>query len=176
LSQRLQKIYRELKAVAEKYAPEAVAIEAVFTAANVRSALKLAQVRGVALLAAAEAGVSVSEYSPLEVKKSVVGSGRAEKQQVQRMVRELLQLDAIPEPDDAADALAVALCHLYTAATRKKVAASLSRERLSQSEPARRGKRTEQARAAGPAPPEASGLRGKAGGAPKPRGEAGSLG
>ncbi|HEY4681693.1 MAG TPA: crossover junction endodeoxyribonuclease RuvC [Candidatus Acidoferrales bacterium] len=128
LPQRLQKIHRELKTLAERFAPEAMAIEAVFSAVNVRSALKLAQVRGVALLAAAETGLPVSEYSALEVKRGVVGYGRAEKCQVQRMVRQLLQLEVIPEPDDAADALAVALCHLHTASTHKKIAASVAAE------------------------------------------------
>ncbi len=127
LPRRLQKIYRQLKTLAQKFAPDVMAVETVFTAANVRSALKLAQVRGVALLAAAEAGVPVSEYSALEVKSGVVGYGRAEKHQVQLMVRQLLRLDAIPEPDDAADALAVALCHLHTASTWQKIAAQGSR-------------------------------------------------
>ncbi len=122
---RLQKIYLGLKTVAGRFAADVMAIETVFTAANVRSALKLAQVRGVALLAAAEVGLPVSEYSALEVKSGVVGYGRAEKHQVQQMVRQILRLRNTPEPDDAADALAVALCHLHAGSTRQKIAAAV---------------------------------------------------
>src|SRR6266478_5190293 len=101
-----------------------VAIEDVFYAVNVKSALKLGQVRGVAMLAAASAGLEVAEYSPLSIKSAVVGYGRAEKYQVQQMVTRLLNLDQIPEPADAADALAIAICHLHTAATRERQSAS----------------------------------------------------
>jgi crossover junction endodeoxyribonuclease RuvC len=94
-----------------------VAIEDVFYAVNVKSALKLGQVRGVAMLAAASAGLAVTEYAPLSIKSAVVGYGKAEKHQVQQMVTRLLRLDVIPEPADAADALAIAICHLHTAAT-----------------------------------------------------------
>jgi crossover junction endodeoxyribonuclease RuvC len=94
-----------------------VAIEDVFYALNVKSALKLGQVRGVSMLAAATAGLEVSEYSPLTIKSSVVGYGRAEKQQVQHMVTRLLELAVPPEPMDASDALAIAICHLHTAGT-----------------------------------------------------------
>jgi crossover junction endodeoxyribonuclease RuvC len=92
-----------------------VAVESLFHAANVRSALKLGHARGVAILAAVEAGVSVVEYTPAEIKRAVVGYGRAEKPQVQRMIKLLLGLDRAPEPHDAADALAVAICHLHSA-------------------------------------------------------------
>jgi crossover junction endodeoxyribonuclease RuvC len=102
--------------VFQEYRPEAVAIEEVFHASNVKTALKLAHVRGIALLAAAQAGVPVGEYSPLEVKTSVVGYGRAEKHQVQIMVASLLGLAEAPESEDAADALAVAICHAVSAA------------------------------------------------------------
>ena len=84
---------------------------------NVKSALKLGQVRGVAMLTAASAGLEVAEYSPLSIKSAVVGYGKAEKHQVQHMVRQLLNLEEIPEPADAADALAIAICHLHTSAT-----------------------------------------------------------
>jgi len=84
---------------------------------NVKSALKLGQVRGVAMLAASTAGLNVSEYSPLSIKSAVVGYGRAEKRQVQHMVTRLLNLAETPEPADAADALAIAICHLHTSAT-----------------------------------------------------------
>ncbi len=108
---RLAVIAKHLRAVIERNAPEAVAVEGVFHAQNARSALKLAHVRGVALLLAAEAGLPLGEYSPLEIKTSVVGYGRAEKQQVQIMVRTLLALDAPIESEDASDALAAAICH-----------------------------------------------------------------
>jgi crossover junction endodeoxyribonuclease RuvC len=109
--QRLWEIARGLRAVIAQHAPQAAAVEEVFHAANVKTALKLAQVRGVALLTVAEAGLEFGEYSPLEVKNSVVGYGRAEKQQVKLMVRSLLGLDRDIESEDAADALAVAICH-----------------------------------------------------------------
>jgi crossover junction endodeoxyribonuclease RuvC len=100
-----------------EHRPEWVAIEDVFYALNVKSALKLGQVRGVAMLAASSAGLEVAEYSPLSIKSAVVGYGRAEKQQVQHMVTRLLHLAEVPEPPDAADALAIAICHLHTSAT-----------------------------------------------------------
>lgn len=106
-------IHRELTALLAEYRPECVAIENIFHAANARSALKLGHARGVAMLAAIEAGVAVVEYTPAEIKRSVVGYGRAEKPQVARMVKLLLGLDAIPKPHDATDALAVAICHLH---------------------------------------------------------------
>jgi len=109
---RLLTIAKGLRAVIAEYAPEAAAVEEVFFATNVKSALKLAQVRGVALLTIAEAGIPLGEYSPLSVKTSVVGYGRAEKSQVQLMVRNLLGLDAILESEDASDAVAVAICHI----------------------------------------------------------------
>ena len=90
-----------------------MAIESIFHAVNARSALKLGHARGVAMLAAIEAGVTVAEYTPAEIKRSVVGYGRAEKPQVAQMVKVLLGLDTIPKPHDATDALAVAICHLH---------------------------------------------------------------
>jgi crossover junction endodeoxyribonuclease RuvC len=110
-------IYRELTALLAEYRPECVAIENIFHAVNAKSALKLGHARGVAMLAAIEAGVAVAEYTPAEIKRSVVGYGRAEKPQVARMVKLLLGLDAIPRPHDAADALAVAICHLHNGNT-----------------------------------------------------------
>ena len=123
LPRRLSRIFKQLGAVIAVHHPDEVAIEDVFYALNVKSALKLGQVRGVAMLAAATAGLEVAEYSPLTIKSSVVGYGRAEKQQVQHMVTRLLELDAPPEPMDASDALAIAICHLHTAGT-------LSRQRV----------------------------------------------
>jgi crossover junction endodeoxyribonuclease RuvC len=111
LERRLQAIASGLRNVLEGFAPEVMAVEEVFHAVNAKSALKLAHVRGVALLLAAEAGLPVSEYSPLEVKMSVVGYGRAEKQQVQMMVHSLLGVGQQFDSFDATDALAVAICH-----------------------------------------------------------------
>jgi crossover junction endodeoxyribonuclease RuvC len=107
-------IYRELRALLEEHEPECVAIENIFYATNARSALKLGHARGVAMLAAIESGVPVVEYTPAEIKRALVGYGRAEKPQVGQMVKLLLGLDAIPKPHDAADALAVAICHLHS--------------------------------------------------------------
>jgi len=117
---RLARIYSELGQIISDYQPDEVAIEDVFYALNAKSALKLGQVRGVAMLAAATAGLEVAEYSPLTIKSSVVGYGRAEKQQVQQMVVRLLDLSSKPEPMDASDALAIAICHLHTSATLKR--------------------------------------------------------
>jgi len=108
---RLLEIAAGLRDLIDEYRPEAAAVEQVFFSANVKTALKLAHVRGVALLAIAEAGMEAGEYSPLEVKTSVVGYGRAEKSQVQLMVRSLLRLAESIDSEDACDALAVAICH-----------------------------------------------------------------
>jgi crossover junction endodeoxyribonuclease RuvC len=125
LPRRLSRIYLQLGEIIAEHQPDEVAIEDVFYALNVKSALKLGQVRGVAMLAAAAAGLKVAEYSPLTIKSSVVGYGRAEKQQVQLMVMRLLALAEPPEPMDASDALAIAICHLHTTGTmnRQRVAA-----------------------------------------------------
>ena len=112
---KLRFIHGGLVRLLSTHRPDCVAIENIFYARNVRTALKLGHVRGVALLAAAEAGLPVVEYSPAEVKRAVVGFGRAEKQQVQQMIKLLLGLDAPPTPHDAADALAIAICHLHSA-------------------------------------------------------------
>jgi crossover junction endodeoxyribonuclease RuvC len=114
---RLSRIFAQLGEIITAHQPDQVAIEDIFYALNVKSALKLGQVRGVAMLAAAAAGLEVAEYSPLTIKSSVVGYGRAEKQQVQHMVTRLLNLEIPPEPMDASDALAIAICHLHTAGT-----------------------------------------------------------
>jgi crossover junction endodeoxyribonuclease RuvC len=111
LQTRLLEIARGLREVIREHQPEAVAVEQVFLAVNSKTALKLAHVRGVALLAAAEAGLELGEYSPLEIKSSVVGYGRAEKSQVQKMVGSLLALDQPIASEDACDALAAAICH-----------------------------------------------------------------
>jgi len=115
LPERLLKIHGELERLVSDHSPQVAAIEDVFFAVNVKSALKLGHVRGAAMLAAARAGIPVAEYSPLQVKSSVVGYGRAEKRQVQHMVKVLLRLPEPPESEDAADALAVAICHVNLA-------------------------------------------------------------
>jgi len=117
MARRLAIIFDRLGVIIDEHRPDNVAIEDVFYAVNVKSALKLGQVRGVAMLAASSAGLDVAEYSPLSIKSAVVGYGRAEKPQVQHMVTRLLNLDQVPEPADAADALAIAICHLHTSAT-----------------------------------------------------------
>jgi crossover junction endodeoxyribonuclease RuvC len=114
---RLEHVFRELTAELQRWKPDAVAIEEVFYSVNAKSALKLGQVRGVALLAAACQKLPVAEYAPLTIKSSVVGYGLAKKEQVQFMVARLLELAEIPQPADAADALAIAICHIHTAQT-----------------------------------------------------------
>jgi len=115
LPERLQHIYQELRALIEGQQPTVVAVEELFFSKNVRTALSVGQARGVALLAAAKAGLPIHEYTPLQVKQAIVGYGRATKDQVQQMVRMLLGLDSVPQPDDAADAIAVAICHIHSA-------------------------------------------------------------
>jgi len=114
-AQRLLRIYRGLRALLIEVQPDCAAVEAVFFARNVQSALRLGQARGVALLVLAEAGVEIHEYSALEVKKAVTSFGQAQKDQVQRMVQMLLRLPEVPKPADAADALAIAICHQHAA-------------------------------------------------------------
>jgi len=114
--QKLLRIHQRLAVLIAECRPESVAIESLFHSVNVRSALKLGHARGVAMLAAVEAGLPVFEYTPAEIKRAVVGYGRAEKPQVQLMVKLILELDAVPVPHDAADALAVAICHVHSRA------------------------------------------------------------
>lgn len=120
---RLVILHRETARLIETYRPDVLAVEQLFFARNVTTAIAVGQARGVVLLAAAQAGVPVAEYSPSEVKFAVVGYGKADKHQMQEMVRIILNLDVIPKPDDAADALAVALCHAQTAPFAARVAA-----------------------------------------------------
>jgi crossover junction endodeoxyribonuclease RuvC len=112
--EKLLEIHTGLAAILGECRPDCVAIENLFHAANARSALRLGHARGVAMLAAVEAGVPVVEYTPAEIKRAVVGYGRAEKQQIQQMVKLLLGLAVAPTPHDAADALAVAICHAHS--------------------------------------------------------------
>jgi len=114
MPERLRELYRRLREILLLYHPQSGAVEKLFFQRNVRTALAVGQARGVALLALADMGMVVGEYTPLEVKQAVVGYGGADKNQVQQMVRVLLSLPEIPRPDDAADALAIAICHLQT--------------------------------------------------------------
>lgn len=123
LERRLGQIFERLTEIIQKHQPDVVAIEDVFHAANSKTALKLGHVRGVAMLSAAQCGLEVVAYAPLTVKSAVVGYGKAEKAQVQMMVARLLRLPTLPQPADAADALAIAICHLHTAATLARYAA-----------------------------------------------------
>lgn len=114
-SARLATLYDELARLIKKYKPETAAVEKLFFSKNITTGIAVGQARGVVLLALEKAGVDTYEYTPNEVKQAVAGYGSAEKRQVQEMVRALLQLDKIPKPDDAADALAIAITHLNTA-------------------------------------------------------------
>jgi crossover junction endodeoxyribonuclease RuvC len=120
--EKLLHIHTQLLEIIEHCRPDRMAVESLFYAANVKSALKLGHVRGVALVAGVSKGLPIDEYSPLEIKQSVVGYGRADKAQVQKMVALLLGLDAPPAPHDAADALAVALCHAHRLHFARKIA------------------------------------------------------
>src|SRR5258708_1493867 len=116
----LQDVHARVCNLIGEFSPDALAVESVFTALNMRTALKLAEVRGVILLAAAQCNLMVYSYAPREVKASVAGHGHADKRQMQMMVRALLSMNETPEPSDAADALAVALCHLRTEKARRR--------------------------------------------------------
>jgi crossover junction endodeoxyribonuclease RuvC len=121
--QRLKQISDALRKLIKSHSPEVAAVEEIFYSVNVKSLVKLGQVKGVVLLAAADAGLLIHEYSPLEIKSAVVGYGRAEKSQVQQMVKLFFGLKRLP-PEDAADALAVALCHAHRAQTLRKISQS----------------------------------------------------
>ena len=120
-SQRLLTIHKEIQQLILNYSPEVGAVEDQFYLSNFRSVLKLGQVKGVVILTAANAGIPIVEYTPLAIKSAVTGYGRAEKYQVQVMVKNILHLKECPKPHDAADALALAICHIHTAATRRKI-------------------------------------------------------
>jgi crossover junction endodeoxyribonuclease RuvC len=127
--EKLLAIHQRLAALLKECRPDCVAIENLFYATNARTALKLGHARGVAMLAAAEAGLPIAEYTPAEIKRAVVGYGRAEKHQVQQMMKLLLGLSAPPSPHDAADALAVAICHVHSM-PRGRLAAATAGPRL----------------------------------------------
>ena len=111
---RLKKIYDEMTLLIDKYKPDAVAIEELFFNSNQKTAINVAQARGVILVSVTNRGVPIFEYTPLQVKQSVTGYGRADKNQIQQMVKTLLNLNVIPKPDDAADGLALAICHAHS--------------------------------------------------------------
>ena len=113
MSERLLDLYTKLNEILLFHRPDSAAVEKLFFQKNVRTAISVGQARGIALLCMAEANLEVSEYTPLEIKQAVTGYGGADKNQVQQMVKAILNLDVVPEPDDAADALAVAICHLH---------------------------------------------------------------
>jgi crossover junction endodeoxyribonuclease RuvC len=125
--ERLREIHALLAALIEEFQPHGMAVESVFTALNIKTALRLAEVRGVVLLAAAQQGIPVRSYSPREVKVSVAGYGNAAKQQMQLMVRAQLGMSETPQPADAADALAVALCHLQAEQFRARLGVQAAR-------------------------------------------------
>lgn len=131
--EKLLKIHVGLAVLLDECRPDCVAIENLFHASNARSALKLGHARGVAMLAAVEAGLPVAEYTPAEIKRAVVGYGRADKHQVQQMVKLILGLPALPTPHDAADALAVAICHVHSMAPGQTVAPPASRSKAATS-------------------------------------------
>lgn len=118
---RLQMVYDATVQLLDKYKPDAVAIEKLFFNRNVTTAFTVGQARGVLMLAAVQKGIAIAEYTPLQVKQSVVGYGKAEKKQVQEMVRMLLHLSVVPKPDDVADALAIAICHAHASTLQQKM-------------------------------------------------------
>jgi len=124
---RLREVHTLVADLIKEFSPDGLAIESVFAAINMKTALRLAEVRGVVLLAAVQAGIPSFDYSPREIKASVAGYGQAGKQQVQQMVRALLGMSETPEPEDAADALAVALCHMQMAESQARFAAGTAR-------------------------------------------------
>lgn len=125
--ERLLHVYEGMVQLIERYKPEAVAIEKLYFSRNVTTALPVAQARGVIVLAAVQSGLPVAEYTPMQVKQAVVGYGKAEKKQVQEMVKMFLRLSAVPKPDDVADALAVAVCHAHSYTLNSKINEVLGR-------------------------------------------------
>ncbi|QLH37617.1 MAG: crossover junction endodeoxyribonuclease RuvC [Parachlamydiaceae bacterium] len=125
LTDRYLIIYNALEEIIEKYKPDALVIETQYVKENIQSAIKLGMVRGIAIIVAKSAGIPVFEYAPTKAKLAVVGRGHASKAQVQRMVQVLLRLSQLPEPEDAADALALAICHAHSAQHRELMAAQI---------------------------------------------------
>lgn len=127
LEQRLSHIFSEISELVRIFQPDAIAIERVFAQSNVRTVMGTAQVSGLGLLIAAQHGIQVQTYTPSEVKASVSGNGRADKNQVTAMVQRILNLDSAPKPADAADALAIAICHAWRGASLKRITEALQR-------------------------------------------------
>lgn len=152
VSTHLRDIHALIANLIAEYKPDGVAIESVFTALNVKTALRLAEVRGVVLLAAAQADVPSFSYSPREVKASVAGYGNAGKDQVQQMIRAMLNMTETPEPADAADALAIALCHVQTAEAKARLAGGTARFFSSQTSQKSQAPRPSSRRRGEPAP------------------------
>lgn len=118
---RLKVLYNSLMEIIVRYEPDAASVEELFFNTNAKTAILVGQARGVAVLACANSGLEIAEYTPLQIKQALVGYGRAEKQQVQLMVKTLLNLKAVPKPDDTADALAAAICHGHSAGSRSRL-------------------------------------------------------
>lgn len=116
---RLKHLYAELTSIIEKYKPEDAAIEELFFTSNAKTVIHVGEARGVVILACINGGLNISEYTPLQIKQALVGYGRADKKQVQAMVKAILNLEAVPKPDDTADAVAAAICHGHSAGTRQ---------------------------------------------------------
>lgn len=121
LAERLLMLYKELDAFLREYSPDHMAVEELFFNSNAKTALAVGQARGIVLLASAQHGVPVFEYTPLQMKQAVAGYGKAEKKQVQQMVKSLLKLREIPRPDDTADALGLAICHAHSYALKRRM-------------------------------------------------------
>lgn len=121
MPQRLMVLYEGLNEIIEKYKPEEAAIEELFFNNNAKTAIMVGEARGVAVLACAENGLAIGEYTPLQIKQSLVGYGRADKKQVQAMVKAILNLEKVPKPDDTADAIAAAICHGHSAGNKRKL-------------------------------------------------------
>lgn len=146
IDQRLGKIFSEISHVIDTYSPDQLSIEQIFFGENERSAIATAQARGVAIVACAQAGLSVGEYTPMQIKQAVVGTGSADKYQIIYMVRNILALDHDPHPDHAADALAAAVCHANLSRTRDLVRTAASAEQLREADRAQIEQRKAKAR------------------------------
>ena len=121
MPQRLEHLYDELREIIGEYRPEVASIEQLYFNNNAKTAIQVGQARGVAILACVKAGIEIAEYTPLQIKQALVGYGRADKKQVQFMVKTMLNLAEVPKPDDTADALAAAICHGHSADTRDRM-------------------------------------------------------
>lgn len=129
IEERLTAVHAEISALTDRYAPDAIAIERVFSQHNVRSAMGTAQAAAMGLLVAGSRGLPVALHTPTEVKAAITGSGRADKAQVTAMVTRLLKLDAAPKPADAADAVAIAICHVWRGAAQRRLAEAVAANR-----------------------------------------------